>query len=373
MVYAWSGVYTTMKITDYLTRQARTLEETSRRIKDFRVFDFNHIPDEPLMREEAKPIIDAYLRYLKTGIANHLFVFGSRGSGKTLMIKYIQRLLAEHEKAEILYVNCRQHNTSFKALAHLLGVRPRGCSLDELWRRFSDAHARRLILVLDEVDLLSDKDLHKDILYLLARSPKNYMAVLLSNHPKFLSKLDESIRSSLQPEMVHFKNYDAQQILAILRDRAHRGLHRFRDVTLAQIAALTTRTTNSDVRVAIKTLYFIALEEPANIEEVFNRARRDLVKDVLADLNERNLLILKAASEAREPFVKEVYSRYCCLSQAENEEPFSYVYFYSSLSYLQSIGLILLLSTKVGRTYTNRIQLLVDPELLDAVGRSRFA
>jgi predicted AAA+ superfamily ATPase len=98
MVYAWSGVYTTMKITDYLTRQARTLEETSRRIKDFRVFDFNHIPDEPLMREEAKPIIDAYLRYLKTGIANHLFIFGSRGSGKTLMIKYIQRLLSQCER-----------------------------------------------------------------------------------------------------------------------------------------------------------------------------------------------------------------------------------------------------------------------------------
>jgi hypothetical protein len=67
-----------MKITDYLNRQAEALEESSRQIKDYRVFDFNHIPDEPLMREEAKPIIDACLRYLKTGIANHLFVFGSR-------------------------------------------------------------------------------------------------------------------------------------------------------------------------------------------------------------------------------------------------------------------------------------------------------
>jgi archaeal cell division control protein 6 len=372
MVYAWSGVYATMKITDYLTRQARTLEETSRRIKDFRVFDFNHIPDEPLMREEAKPIIDAYLRYLKTGIANHLFVFGSRGSGKTLMIKYIRRLLAQQENAEILYVNCRQHNTSFKVLAHLLGVRPRGCSLDELWRRFSDAHARRLILVLDEVDLLSDKDLHKDILYLLARSPRNYMAVLLSNHPKFLSKLDESIRSSLQPEMVYFKNYNAPEILAILRERARLGLRQYREGLLAEIAALTTQATNSDVRVAIKTLYYTALEEATDIPEIFGRARRDLLKDVLADLNDRNFLILLAAAEAPEPFVKEVYARYCRLSQAENEEPFSYVYFYSSLSYLQSIGLILLLSTKVGRAYTNRIQLLFDPKLLASPERARF-
>jgi len=348
------------------------LDESSRRITDFRVFDFNYIPDEPLMREEVKPIVDASLRYLKTGIANHLFIFGSRGSGKTLMIKYIQRLLAKQGNVDVLYVNCRQHNTSFKVLAHLLGVRPRGCSLDELWHRFSDTYSRRLILVLDEVDLLSDKDRHKDLLYLLARSTDNYMAVLLSNHPKFLNKLDESIRSSLQPEMVHFRNYDANEILEILRDRARLGLRHPRKAALAQIAALTARTTNSDVRVAIKTLYYVALEKNGNVQDVFNRARHDLVRDVLADLNDRNLLILKAAADAREPFVKEVYARYRRISRDEGEEPFSYVYFYSSLSYLQSIGLILLLSTKVGRTYTNRIQLLFGPELLEAIGQARF-
>ena len=362
-----------MRITDYLNRQARMLDESSRQIKDFRVFDFNHIPDEPLMREEAKPIVDACLRYLKTGIANHLFIFGSRGSGKTLMIKYIERLLTKRENVDILYVNCRQHNTSFKVLAYLLGVRPRGCSIDELWHRFSDAYSRRLILVLDEVDLLSDKDRHKDILYLLARSPNNYMAVLLSNHPKFLSKLDESIRSSLQPETVHFRNYDAQQILAILRDRARLGLRQPRPAKLAQIAALTVRTTNSDVRVAIKTLYYIAMERADDVEAIFNRARRDLLKDVLADLNDRNLLILKAVAETREPFVKDVYSRYRRISRDAGDEPFSYVYFYSSLSYLQSIGLILLLSTKVGRTYTNRIQVLFDPVLVEHVAQVRLS
>lgn len=372
MVYAYSAVYATMRITDYLDQQSRTLDESSRRIRDFRVFDFNHIPEEPLMREEAKSVIDAYLRYLKTGIANHLFVFGSRGSGKTLMIKYIQRLFAKRGGVDILYVNCRQHNTSFKILAYLLGVRPRGCGLDELWHRFSDLHRKRLILVLDEVDLLSDKDRHKDILYLLARSPRNYMAVLLSNHPRFLSSLDESIRSSLQPESVHFRNYNGQEILNILHDRARYGLHRCREDDLPKIAGLTVRTTNSDVRVAIKTLYYIAIGENDDVEPVFERARRDLVKDVLFDLHDRNILILKAAREAREPFVKEVYARYLRISREVGEEPFSYVYFYSSLSYLQSIGLILLLSTKVGRTYTNRIQLLCDPELLESIEHSRF-
>lgn len=361
-----------MKITDYLHQQTRAMERSTRQIRDFRVFDFNHIPEEPLMREEAKPVIDAYLRYLKTGIANHLFIFGSRGSGKTLMIKYIQRSLSNRRDADILYINCRQHNTSFKVLARLLGVRPRGCSLDELWHRFSSSYSRRLILVLDEVDLLSDKDRHKDILYLLARSPRNYMAVLLSNHPKFVNKLDESIRSSLQPEMLQFRNYDATEILAILKDRARLGLHQYREADLAQIAALTARSTNSDVRIAIKTLYYVAIDERADVADVLNRARRDLLRDVLNDLNDRNFLILRAAMESPEPFVKDVYARYRRLSRESGEEPFSYVYFYSSLSYLQSIGLILLLSTKVGRTYTNRIRLLLESETLETANRHRL-
>lgn len=361
-----------MKITDYLTQQARVLEQTSQHIKDFHVFDFNYIPEQPLMREEAKPIIDACLRYSKTGIANHLFVFGSRGSGKTLMIRYLQRLLVQQTGLKTLYVNCRQHNTSFKILANLLGVRPRGCSLDELWLRFSQAHRGRLILVLDEVDLLSDKDRNKDLLYLLARAPNSYMTVLLSNHPRFLSKLDESIRSSLQPEMIHFRNYDANEIREILEERARLGLHKISESTLAQIAALTTRMTNSDVRVAIKTLYYFALQQAENVEELFNRARLDLVKDVLADLNDRNLMILRAAEETPEPFVKAVYDRYRQLSASEGEEPFSYVYFYGSLSYLQSIGLIVLLSTKVGRTYTNCVQVLLDRELFAGIWKARF-
>lgn len=361
-----------MRITDYLDCQARLLDESSAQIKDFRVFDFNYIPDEPLMREEAKPIIDACLRYLKTGIANHLFVFGSRGCGKTLTVRYLQQELGQRGDATLLYVNCRQHNTSFKILAHLLGVRPRGTSLSELWHRFCEMHAGRVVLILDEIDLLSDKDRHKDILYLLARSERNHMGVLLSNHPKFLNRLDESIRSSLQPEMVFFRNYDAQEITQILIDRAEHGLHAYSTAVLQEIAALAARTTNSDVRVAIKTLYYVALEQATDLPSLFDRARRDLIGDVLTDLNARNLLILKAAIDAPEPFVKAVYEHYRRLSLVEHEEPFSYVYFYTNLSYLQSIGLILLLSTKVGRTYTNQIQPLFAPELLEAIWEARF-
>jgi len=362
----------TMKISDYLRERACDFERKTQTIRDFRVFDFNHIPPEPLMRDEAKPIIDACLRYLASGIPNHLLVFGGRGCGKTLTVRYIGRLLESERNVHFLYVNCRQNNTSFKILAHLLGVRPRGVSLDELWQRFSGAHSAPLILVLDEVDLISDKDRRRDILYLLSRGHRPYMTIMLSNHPRFLSTLDESIRSTLQPELIHFKNYDAQQIHSILGERARTGLTQHVPSALARIASLTTRLTNADARVAIKTLYHVALEQPPEIEPVFHRARQDLVADVLGDLNDRCILMLRALIDSDEDLAKSVYRLYRRLSEHHGEEPFSYVYFYTNLAYLQSLGLILLVSTKHGRTYTNRIQRLFDNDAFSAIWHARF-
>ena len=128
------------------------------------------------------------------------------------------------------------------------------------------------------------------------------------------------------------------------------------------------------MRVAIKTLYYLALEPEEELAELFNRASRDLVRDILGDLNDRNLLILKAATELGEdqPLVKAVYERYRQMSLKLHEQPYSYVYFYSNLSYLQSVGLILLVSTKVRRSYTNRIQLLFEAPALHSICRYRF-
>ena len=172
-----------MDIETYLSEKQQNLAKSKGRIRNFEVFDFNYIPEKPLMREEVKPIIDALLRYQQTGIANNVLILGSRGSGKSVFAKYLMKVLAQDSQLDFAYANCRQHNTSFKILAILLGVRPRGCSLDELWQRFTDSRKGKTVFILDEVDLMSEKDKHKDILYLISRSPNYYMAILLSNIP----------------------------------------------------------------------------------------------------------------------------------------------------------------------------------------------
>ncbi|MBN2561390.1 MAG: orc1/cdc6 family replication initiation protein [Phycisphaerae bacterium] len=341
-------------------------------MKDFSVFDFHNIPDEPVMREEVTTLIDELLRFDLSGIPTHLAIIGSRGSGKTLMVKYLQRVIPESVDLEILYANCRHHNTSFKIVAHLLGIQARGASMSEAFERFCARHQKKTVVVLDEIDLMSTKDRRREILYLLSRSAQPFMAIMLSNSPQVLKELDAATRSSLQPVPLHSRNYNAQQIQEILLDRARRGLRSWGTGALGEIAALTTRLTNSDARLAIKTLQYSATSPGKDLRGCFERARRDLVIDLINDLSDPTLTILWAAAASRTDFAKDIYRRYCRLSCQQKEKPFSYVYFYSNLSYLQSVGLVALVSTKQGRTYTNRVLLTFDSAAVREICSLRF-
>ncbi len=361
-----------INVASYLAQQRDQAGKESRLIKDFSVFDFHHIPERPVVRDECKTLIDEMVRFEVSGIPTHHAVIGSRGSGKTLTVKYLQRVVPEHVELDVVYANCRHHSTTYKILARLAGVQPRGTSLAELFERFCHMHPNKTVVVLDEIDLMSPKDRRREILYLLSRSAQPYMVVMLSNSPQVLKELDAATRSSLQPVPLHFRNYNAGQIQEILHDRAKRGLHAWDEGTLSEIAALTTRLTNSDARLAIKTLQYSIMGRGKDLRSCFERARRDLVIDVISDLSDSTLMILWAAATSKVSFAKKIYGRYCRFSRQHREKPFSYGYFYSNLSHLQSIGLIALVCTKQGRTYANRVVLTFDAATATQICALRF-
>lgn len=361
-----------MDVTTYLREKKARVRDEIAQVTDFSIFDFDFIPPQPLMRNEVLKLIDEMIRFDITGIATHCAIIGTRGSGKTLMLKYLQREVPNQTRLQILYANCRHHNTTFKILAHLLGVQARGTSLSELFTQFCACHPAKTVVVLDEIDLMSKKDPRKEILYLLSRSEQPFMVVMLANGHHILKDLDAATRSSLQPMPIHFKNYDADQIAEILKERAKRGLKQWDEAHLAKIAALTTKRTNADARVAIKTLYYAVTDSEADLETSFERARRDVVVDLICDLSDHTLMILWAAATCCKDLVKEIYKRYRELSQRQRDKPISYVYFYSNLSYLQSAGLVALIATRVGRTQTNRVLLTFDREAVRQICQVRF-
>lgn len=361
-----------MDVASYLAEQKDLLGRESRYITDYSIFDFHYIPDPPLIREECKTLIKELVRFNISGIPSNQAIVGSRGSGKTLTVKYLQQLVPKEIDLDIVYANCRHHNTTYKILAHLLGVQPRGASMAEFFDRFCQRHKMKTVVLLDEIDLMSPKDKHREILYLLSRSEQPFMVFMLSNSPQVLKELDAATRSSLQPVPLLFRNYDAGQIQEILQDRAKRGLRHSDEGRLAEIAALTTRLTNSDARVAIKTLQYSVTKPGEDLRSCFEQARRDLVIDVINDLSDATLMILWAAATAETGLAKQVYERYCRYSRSRAEKPFSYMHFYSNLSYLQSVGLVALVFTKVGRAYTNRVMPTFDKGVVEQIRKLRF-
>ncbi|MFC1550920.1 Cdc6/Cdc18 family protein [Candidatus Latescibacterota bacterium] len=356
----------------YMTERRIKLSEQNESIKDRSVFDFNFLPEKPLVREESKQIIDALVSYEGTSIPTNQVILGSRGSGKTLTIKYIGELLKEDSNITILYANVRYYSTSFKILAHLLNASPRGLSLSELYDRFRKRFPSKTVVILDEVHLWSPKEKQREILYFLTRDTGNYQVIMLSINPRFLSDIDLSIKSTLQPELIHFKNYNAIEIASILYNRAKRGLEKPNEGVTQEIAAYTVKEANSDMRVGIKALYYWAKNGRQNVKECFDNARRDIFIDLIADLSDANIMILKAASIINDKFAKKVYVAYRDISKQNKENSISYVHFYNQLSYMQSLGLIILLTTKVDRTYANRIKLLCNVDVLKELYNLRF-
>jgi cell division control protein 6 len=362
-----------MDIASYLDNKRRDLGQTSSKIKNFTVFDYNYIPDKPVERTEVKEIVKHMLRFEMSGIPAHMAVVGSRGSGKTLMLKYLQQMVSRKTELDVLYVNCRHHNTSFKIFAHLLDEEKiGGSSLGDLYQRFMVKYQKRTVLIMDEVDLMSPKDRNREILYFLSRSEQPYMVIMLSNTPHVVKQLDAATLSSLQPLRLYFRNYDAQQLGEILLGRARKGLHGWEDSHIAQIAALTAQRTNSDARVAIKTLFHKTIEPGDSVESCFEAARRDIVIDQVNDLADANLIILWAAATSKSDLAKDIYDRYCRYSHDHQTKPFSYMYFYTNLAYLQSVGLVALVAAKVDRTYTNRIVLTFDKAIAEQSCKLRF-
>ena len=195
---------------------------------------------------------------------------------------------------------------------------------------------------------------------------------MLSNDPRFLGEIDQSVRSTLQPELIHFQNYNAIEISSILDERAKRGLQKASTSVNRKIAAYTVKEANSDVRVGIKALFYWATHGRKDVDRCFEDARKDIYVDLITDLSDTNLLILKAVTLIADKFAKKVFAAYNDVSRRNNENPCSYVHFYNQLSYLQSLGLIMMLSTKVNRTYANRITLLCNFEIIREVYKIRF-
>jgi cell division control protein 6 len=194
----------------------------------------NYLPDELRYRDqELKTIADAIKPLLKKRDADNQFIHGKSGTGKTSCVKFLINQLTEHSPSVLpVYVNCWENPTKAAIYNKIieameLPLPRRGLSADELLERvlqYIKNYNKPVLLVLDELDGLKQQEL----LYIIGRANEKqgvlFGIIGISNNPQFISKLDPRTRSSLRFSDLEFKEYNEEQLFAILKDRAMLGL-----------------------------------------------------------------------------------------------------------------------------------------------------
>jgi len=109
--------------------------------------------------------------------------------------------------------------------------------------------------VLDDADF-AENEMIDELLFALSRRTQSFTVIVAQNF-RFLERLSDSVRSSLLPRVLIFKEYTQDELYQILKMRAEDGLLSHDDVSLRLLSALVARDYRGDARVAIRALFYL--------------------------------------------------------------------------------------------------------------------
>ncbi|MGB9958829.1 Cdc6/Cdc18 family protein (plasmid) [Haloferax prahovense] len=233
-------------------------------------------PEKILQRDEE---VSQYIDALKPALLNqnptNIFVYGKTGVGKTAVSKkIIADLAAKGAELEInvttAYLNLEDRTSTYQATVGILNaLLPADRQIPEsgysqsvinnmLWDRM-DEIGGVIYVILDEIDSLDGDD---GILYQIPRAVEegkvtdaNPGLIGISNNLKFHKNLRPKVRDSLCEWEIRFSTYNANQLYAILAQRAKKAFEPgvIDDAAISLAAALAARDSGS-ARQAIRLL-----------------------------------------------------------------------------------------------------------------------
>lgn len=325
-------------------------------IKDFSVFDLEARPKRVFLREEAKELIEMLALYVLSKLSQSVLVLGLRGTGKTSNVLVAAEAAKVEDGATVFYVNLRTANTYTKIYTAFTGRNGRGLSWSELLDDIVEACSQPpCIVVLD------------DLLYSLSRRSKAFTVVVTQDY-HFEEKLSESVKSSLLPHILFFREYQQRELYEILKLRAEDGLAEWDDAALRHLAALVARDFRGDARVAIRALYYLGLNAKwgeGDIQRALSLASKEIERDALEKLLFKDLVVLFFVTKD-----EDTVEAYAHAEQFLRDHGLSMSKptFFKTLSYLQGLGLIFLAKKKANRSYTYEVKhLLADPDVVSQI------
>jgi len=362
--------------------------------KDKKPLDHRFLPDKLVHRDEQiRQIAKYWVDVLDNVTPSNVTLYGKTGTGKTAASKFAREQLIEAANNEnvfvkIEYVRCTDFTTEYQVIAELcnrLGrdVPNRGWTKAEVVNAFrqlfrTNAFGKKLhlIVILDEIDILLEKD-GDGILYTLTRTD-NISVLSISNYLDFKKLINSRVTSSLNDKEIVFPPYGANQLADILSERAQLSFHDdVLDSDVIPLCSAMAAKEEGDARYALdllKNAGELAFDEDSqkvtsdHVRRAKDRIEHNKVTEIISTLplQQQRLLeaILTLSKQGEEITSGKLYEEYTDVSKSD---AVTYRRIFDFINDLELLGIISTntVSRGRGKGRTNIIKLQCDENLLE--------
>ncbi len=296
--------------------------------KDEGKLDINYIPNVLPHRDKELSILSQLFLGLITNpnsISRRILITGKTGIGKTVTVKLFGSIIEGVSRKrginiKYAHVNCRKERTSYKVLIRLIQLLDhrfpkRGYSSQDILDILIESLHRynmHILVVLDELSYLINK--HEDLIYALTRinddnfkGEQRLSIIGIVRDLSCLNNLDNSTMSTLQRNILKFKNYTESQIFDILKYRSDDSLKKnvLSDKMIKMISEITANS--GDIRHGLNIIWrSCKIAESKNLKyvnaECVRLGNQDILPystlDVLEYMNSQKLSFLLAIIKA---------------------------------------------------------------------------
>lgn len=362
--------------------------------KDKKPLDHRFLPENlPHRNEQIMQIAKYWSEALNNVTPSDVTLYGKTGTGKTAAAKFAKEQLNEAAKdknvfVRVEYIRCTDYTTEYQVIAQLcqqLGrnVPHRGWTKGEIVNTFRDifrqtAFGKKLILIviLDEIDILLEKD-GDGILYTLTRTD-NVSILSISNYVDFKKFIKPRVMSSLRDKEIVFPPYGADQLADILSERAELAFDEgvLENDVIPLCSAMAAKE-EGDARYALdllRTAGEIAVDEDSDIVRgEYVRQAKDVIEhnkvtDIIRTLPSQQQRVLEAililTQQNEEITSGKLYDTYKEVSKGDSV---TYRRIFDFINELEMLGIISTntISRGRGKGRTNIIKLQCDDKLLE--------
>ena len=362
--------------------------------KDKKPLDHRFLPGKLVHRDEQiRQIAKYWVDVLDNVTPSNVTLYGKTGTGKTAASKFAREQLIEAANNEnvfvkIEYIRCTDYTTEYQVIAELcnrLGrdVPNRGWTKAEVVNAFrelfrTNAFGRKLhlIVILDEIDILLEKD-GDGILYTLTRTD-NISVLSISNYLDFKNLINSRVTSSLNDKEIVFPPYGANQLSDILNERAQLSFNDgVLDSDVIPLCSAMAAKEEGDARYALdllKNAGELAFDEDSekvtsdHVIRAKDRIEHNKVSEILSTLplQQQRLLeaILTLTKQGEEITSGKLYEAY---SDVSKSDAVTYRRIFDFINDLELLGIISTntVSRGRGKGRTNIIKLQCDEVLLE--------